>query len=330
MDPSKRMYYNVEKYLTTGNEECHEYIKTNASDARAFAKTYNQGTEIFAGNGWLASFFWSYVLADPSKTDPATVKIFTDIVKETADTQCSYLDENAYPLATQSTLSWWGSNVAQGQYAYPIVLMWKLTGEQHYIDVVSQMMDYALGLNPLGKCFMTGVGFNRVKNPHDRESAYTIEQGWGPRPGILIFGPGLATNNGKSYPEITSRRRRTNGVPTGPSGGPRPQGQGAPAGPGAPQGAPAAAPGAPAGAPQGAPQFTPEQLAQFQAMMAQMNQPEDPNAKYTPRERIYIDCLDAISQSEYTIYQSLCFPAVIYPILAGHTQFEGFGDPYAE
>ena len=298
MDPSKKMYYNVEKYLMTGNEECHTYIKNHANDARAFATTYNQGTEIFASTGWLASFFWSYVLADPEKTDPATVKIFTDIVKSTAETQMSYLDDNAYPLATPLTLSWWGSNVAQGQYAYPILLMWKLTGEQRYIDTVSQMMDYALGLNPLGKCFLTGVGFNRVKNPHDRESAYTKEQGWGPRPGILVFGPGLATNAGQSYPAITTKnRRRTNGVPVGPQGGPQ------------------------------QPPQIPSEAGQQPQRPPQQAEPE---GNFTPRERIYIDTRDAISQSEYTIYQSLCFPAAIYPILAGHTQFTGFGDPYAE
>lgn len=270
-DPSKLMYFNVEKYLLTGDQSCHEYVKTHANDARGFIETYNQGTEIFAYNGWLVSFFYSYVLADPSKTDPATVEIFKGIVKETAEKQMSYIDKNAYPLATPSDLSWWGSNVAQGQYAYPVMLMWKLTGEQKYIDAVSQMMDYALGLNPLGKCFMTGVGFNRVKNPHDRESAYTKEQGWGPRPGIMVFGPGLPTRAGECYPAITSKPWRRWGAPA----------------------------------------------------------PEIPEGtKFTPRERVYIDTRDAISQSEYTIYQTLCFPANIYPILAGETQFTGFEDPY--
>lgn len=271
-DPSKLMYFNVEKYLLTGDQACHDYVKAHAADAAGFVKTYNQGTEIFATRGWLASFFYSYVLADPSKTDPATVETFVNVIKEAADLQESYLALNAYPLATPADLSWWGSNIAQGQYAYPLVLMWKLTGEQHYIDAVSQMMDYALGLNPLGKCFITGLGFNRVKNPHDRESAYTIEQGWGPRPGILVFGPGLPTNAGECYPAIKSRPRGFFGRPAPP-------------------------------VPEG---FVP-----------------------TPRERVYIDTRDAISQSEYTIYQTLCFPANIYPILAGSTQFTGFEDPYA-
>ena len=109
-------------------------------------------------------------------------------------------------------------------------------------------MDYVLGLNPLGKCFMTGVGSEQVHHPHDRETEYThYEMHWGIRPGLIVFGPGLATANGKSYPAIDM--------------------------------------------------FS------------------------TPRERIYIDNVNAISQSEFTIYQSLCFPASIYPILTGGSDY---------
>jgi len=252
--PNHKMYYSVEKYLLTGDETAHNYIKEHAADVKELVNTYNGRTEAFANQAWLVSYFYSYVIAKDRPTDAATVKIFKEALQATADKQLGYLAGNAYPVGTPLTLRWWGSNVAQGQYSFPVLMLWRLNGEQKYIDAVSQMMDYALGLNPLGKCFMTGLGFNRVHNPHDRESAYTIEQGWGPRPGILIFGPGLVTNNGKSYPAIVN------------------------------------------------------------------------NA--TPRERIYIDNREAISQSEYTIYQSLCFPAAIYPILAQGGKYDEANNPY--
>ena len=34
------------------------------------------------------------------------------------------------------------------------------------------------------------------------------------------------------------------------------------------------------------------------------------------RERRYIDNLGSIQWSEFTVYQSLCFPAAVYPVLA--------------
>lgn len=237
------MYYNVEKYLMTGDDQCHEYIKSHASDAQAMLTTYNQGSEIFAGRGWLASYFMSYLLAPASKTDPATVAIFRDVLQQTADKQIAAFEANAYPNGAPMNVNWWGSNVAQGQYSYPLLMMWKLTGKQEYLDVVSQMMDYALGLNPLGKCYLTGMGVDRVHWPHDRESAYTIEQGWGPRPGILVFGAGNYVRDYQSYPVIQRGK--------------------------------------------------------------------------TPRERAYIDVLDNYQNNEFTIYQSLCFPSVVYTILSG-------------
>ncbi len=252
--PNHRMYYFVEKYLLTRDESAHAYIKEHADDVRELANTYNQGTEAFANKAWLVSYFYSYIIAKNIPTDARVVKIFTEALQATVDKQMGYLEGNAYPVGTPLNLRWWGSNVAQGQYSFPILMLWRLNGEQKYINAVSQMMDYALGLNPLGKCFMTGLGFNRVHNPHDRESAYTIEQGWGPRPGILIFGPGLVTNRGKSHPAIVKNQ--------------------------------------------------------------------------TPRERIYIDNRDAISQSEFTIYQSLCFPAAIYPVLAEGGKYDESNNPF--
>ncbi|MCQ2147776.1 MAG: glycoside hydrolase family 9 protein [Bacteroidales bacterium] len=250
-----KMYYNVEKYLMTGDQACHQYIKEHASDANAIAETYNVGTEAFANQAWLVSYFFSYVLAPSSKTDAATVAIFKEALKKAADKQVDLLNVNAYPTGAPANVNWWGSNVAQGQYSYPMLMMWKLTGEQKYIDTVSQMMDYALGLNPLGKCFMTQIGFNRAEYPHDRESAYTLEMGWGSRPGILIFGPGNYAPNYPSYPAIK-------------------RGQ-------------------------------------------------------TPRERAYIEIVDNYQNNEFTIYQSLCFPAAVYPILSnGVNKNDHTKDPY--
>ena len=127
-----------------------------------------------------------------------------------------------------------------------------MTKEQKYIDAVSQLMDYNQGLNPIGKCYVCGTGFNRVHNPHDRESAYTIEQGWGPRPGILVFGPG-GRGRGTSVPDVRS----------------------------------------------------------------------------LPRERRFIDNLPSIQWTEFTIYQSLCFPAAVYPVLAQGGKWDDTKDPFA-
>lgn len=244
--PAHQLYFATQKYLLTGDEAAHCMVKELADAAGAYVDTYNGPPESFAGSnrpggrdGWLASFFFSYLVEKERPTDHAVVEKFKAALKAAADKQIAILESNAYPVGTPASLRWWGSNLGQGQYAYPCLLYWALTKEQKYVDAASQLMDYAQGLNPIGKCYVTGIGFNRVHNPHDRESAYTKEMGWGPRPGILVFGPG-GTGRGVSVPAVTD----------------------------------------------------------------------------LPRERRFIDNLPSIQWTEFTIYQSLCFPAAVYPVLS--------------
>jgi hypothetical protein len=249
----------VQKYLLTGDETSHQSVKNLAGNAARYVDTFNGACESFAGSnrpnrpgGWLASFFYSYILEKDRATDPAVVEQFKQALKKTADRSIEYLQRNAYPVGAPLNLRWWGSNAAQGQYAYPCLLYWGLTREQKYIDAVGQLMDYNQGLNPLGKCYVCGVGFNRVHNPHDRESSYTKERGWGPRPGILVFGPG-GSGRGTSVPNVRS----------------------------------------------------------------------------LPRERRFIDNLPSIQWTEFTVYQSLCFPAAVYPVLAQGGTWDETNDPFA-
>jgi endoglucanase len=235
----------VEKYLLTSDPGAHQLVKGLGTNANEYANGFNGAPESFARNGWLASFFYSYLVAKERSIDPAIAAIFKAALKAAADKELGYLAANAYPVGTPPHLRWWGSNVAQGQYAFPCLLYWSLTKEQKYIDAACQLMDYAQGLNPLGKCFMTGLGFNRVHHPHDRESAYTQQQGWGPRPGILGFGP-CDSGRGVSVPAISG----------------------------------------------------------------------------LPRERRYIDNRGSIQWSEFTVYQSLCFPSAVYPVLAQGGRFD--------
>jgi len=256
---SHHLYYAVQKYLLTGDKTAHQTVKDLAENAARYVGTFNSAPESFAGSnrsnrpdGWLVSFFYSYIIEKDRPTDPVVVEQFKTAIKAAADKAIEYLQGNAYPVGTPMSLRWWGSNTAQGQYAYPCLLHWGLTGEQKYIDAASQLMDYNQGLNPLGKCYVCGIGFDRVHNPHDRESAFTIEQGWGPRPGILVFGPG-GSGRGISVPDIRS----------------------------------------------------------------------------LPRERRYIDNLPSIQWNEFTIYQSLCFPAAVYPVLAQGGKWDDTNDPFA-
>jgi endoglucanase len=150
------------------------------------------------------AYIMSYILAEDVQTDPEIVAFFKQSLKEAADANIAELAAHAYPVGNNPASGGWGHNVRQAQYACAPLLWWKLSGEQLYFDAASELMDWKLGLNPLGISYVTGIGFHQVHNIHDRESAYTEAKGWGSKPGITAFGPGVIgwRSRAKSVPAI--------------------------------------------------------------------------------------------------------------------------------
>ena len=256
-DP-QRLYFAVQKYLLTGDETAHRQIKDLVDVVDDYITSAPDNPGHFGGPHYvMASYFYSYLIEKQRATDPAIVQHMQDVLRKTADSQSDRFKSCAYPIGNPLSTRGWGlgCNVAQGQYAYPCLLQWGLTKEQSYIDVASQLMDYNQGLNPIGKCYVTGIGFDRVKNPHDRESAYTKAKGWGPKPGIQIYGPG--------------------NIP---------------------------------------------QRIQF-AMI--------PPISTLPRERQWVDHLYTYMCTEFTVHETLVYPAVVYPVLAQGGTWDDTKDPFA-
>jgi hypothetical protein len=53
-----------------------------------------------------------------------------------------------------------------------------------------------------------------------------------------------------------------------------------------------------------------------------------PDVRTLPRERRYIDNLASIQWSEFTIYQSLCFPSSVLPVLGQGGKYDQRNDPF--
>jgi len=200
----ERLYYHIQRYLLLGEEADHREIKAlytiagGLKDNLYVTPGYSLNDERFDNPAYILS----YVLAGEAETDPVIAAFFRQAIREAADANIKELRSHAYPVGNNPEGRDWGHNVRQPQYACAPLLQWRLTGEQPCFDAASELMDWKLGLNPLGICYVTGLGFHRVHNIHDRESAYTIARGWGPKPGITVFGPG-----------ITGWRSRANVIP---------------------------------------------------------------------------------------------------------------------
>ena len=92
------------------------------------------------------------------------------------------------PYGDEESDFFWGSLAEQcANQATTLVYAYLLDGKMNYLTNAYRNMDYLLGRNPLGYCYVTGLGRKSPLHPHHRLSATDgIEA---PIPGFLVGGP---------------------------------------------------------------------------------------------------------------------------------------------
>ncbi|MBX5437917.1 MAG: glycoside hydrolase family 9 protein [Thermoflavifilum sp.] len=84
----------------------------------------------------------------------------------------------------------WGSNAVAANQGLVMIYAWRLTHNPKYLQAAQSNLDYLLGRNATGYCFITGFGTLSPMHPHHRPSASDgIEA---PVPGLLVGGPNPA------------------------------------------------------------------------------------------------------------------------------------------
>jgi len=81
----------------------------------------------------------------------------------------------------------WGSNSNAANQGMLLIKAYLLTKEKIYIDYALSNVDYLLGRNATGYCFITGIGTKSPMFPHHRQS--TADGVADPVPGLLVGGP---------------------------------------------------------------------------------------------------------------------------------------------
>ena len=80
----------------------------------------------------------------------------------------------------------WGSNAIAANQGMLLLHAWQLTGMQIYYEGAQSNLDYILGRNATGYCFVTGIGHKNPQHPHHRISAADGVDA--PVPGLLVGG----------------------------------------------------------------------------------------------------------------------------------------------
>lgn len=81
----------------------------------------------------------------------------------------------------------WGSNAVAANQGMVLLYAWRLTHNPAYRQAAAGNLDYLLGRNATGYCFVTGFGARSPMHPHHRPSiADDVPE---PVPGLLVGGP---------------------------------------------------------------------------------------------------------------------------------------------
>jgi endoglucanase len=94
----------------------------------------------------------------------------------------------------------WGSNAEAANQGIALMQAYHLSGERPYLDAALANLDYLLGRNATGYCFVTGSGSRSPQHPHHRPSE--ADGLAAPVPGLLVGGPNPGRQDGCSYPSL--------------------------------------------------------------------------------------------------------------------------------
>jgi len=192
------LWAGAELFLTTGIDSF-----ATASGLSAKAKSLTQISTPYWGE--VSGLAWLTLVGRDSAMTGAmtgTMAAIKAAVLKTANGNLSYRKANGYRIPQGSAD--WGSNSV---YANNGIILWKAWSVSHdtsYLNASLDALDYLLGRNATGYCFVTGFGMKSPKRPHHRPSG---ADGVGdPVPGFLVGGPNSSApkQDGQTYANTTN------------------------------------------------------------------------------------------------------------------------------
>lgn len=127
--------------------------------------------------------------AESLKTETKLVASVKKNVTDYADDLLKDLEKQPYHTVMGKTARdyVWGSNAVAANQGIALVQAFRISGDKKYLRAATDNLDYLLGRNATGYCFLTGFGSKQVMHPHHRPSvADGIAE---PVPGLLSGGP---------------------------------------------------------------------------------------------------------------------------------------------
>ena len=112
-DPEK-LYYYVQHYLLTQNEQSHRKISElqHTADSLKYHLFVAPGYSLNDRNFDNPAYIYSYIAAKGIPTDKAIAEHFKSVIREVAEMNIAELEKNAYPVGNPSGKGGWGHTCA--------------------------------------------------------------------------------------------------------------------------------------------------------------------------------------------------------------------------
>ena len=195
-DRDERLWAAAELYRTTGDKSIIPFIDDCASEVNMTG----YGWLDCGGYGCYAALMNKNLKKNASSTYQKVYDGFKNIVSEAADT----VSGAPYGINRTDTYEW-GSNMGIANDGMMFLMAKKVLKKEDSPGLLQEyaqsQLDYLLGKNPTGYCFVTGFGTKSPKNPHHRPSQVKKKA----IPGMLVGG----VNNGLDDPYCENVLKKT-------------------------------------------------------------------------------------------------------------------------
>jgi len=177
-DNDERLWAAAELFRLTGSE------KYNG----AFVSRYRRKEVPLTAPGWQnVGNFALYAYIDNPAADRALRSEIVSRLIEYGKLLAGRVEASGYRCVLTADEFYWGSNSVALGYAYDLVQVHRVTGEQKYLLAALDQMHYILGRNAFDQSFATGVGDRAVTRPYHQFSM--LFGGDAPVPGMVVGGP---------------------------------------------------------------------------------------------------------------------------------------------
>lgn len=179
-DEDERFWAYAELLKTTGDSSYEYALNLHIPDS-----DYSLGWQGVGGYG-------GYAILTTEGVSPAIVSKIKEAVENTANTISSNANKYGYGSSINGSYPW-GSNLTIANNGEYLLLMKDNIGSFDK-NTIDKQLNYLLGNNATGYCFMTGFGSLSPQSPHHRPSQATGKT----VPGMIVGGP----NSGLDDPYV--------------------------------------------------------------------------------------------------------------------------------